>query len=334
MGKSDFRKVYEAIDVPEFELKQAIRQGIQEANAPKKVFRWSSIGIYVGVTCSLIIGTFFISPISEVLANVPVIGSFYSRFNDLIGKELEEKTLITELHQEAKDNGFTVTISDAYFDGGAIGIRFEINGDIQSNHSGDFTTMYEIFKGDSAITETTEIAYLEKTNTGYQGHLTLYYPAIQITDNFKVPLEFKQIGEQVGSWQFNIPVKQLPYRTIELKEKQENDTEQITLEFTSAFVGQASVTINYTATFLNAMRNNQVRLEFYDENGQQLDDIVNGIRLKEEIVDENVVIQGRAMILFPIAETSSFIKVVPKVAMEGHDPNRPIELSSFNIYFE
>ncbi|EOT28016.1 hypothetical protein [Enterococcus saccharolyticus] len=66
----------------------------------------------------------------------------------------------------------------------------------------------------------------------------------------------------------------------------------------------------------------------------RLDDIVNGTQLKEEIVDENVVIQGRAMILFPIAENSSFIKVVPKVAMEGHDPNRPIELSSFNIYFE
>ncbi len=336
--KKLFQEKYEAIDVPE-EVQQAIKSGIQQAQfrqpQPVRRRKWQPLMLSAAVL-GLLAGSFLITPVAQVLAQAPLVGPLYSQFNDLMGRKLEESELLTPLQQTVSDQGFEVTITSSYFDGGAFGLTFEVTGgEIEGEYMGEgvsYPVLYELFNGDPQVSETIELAYLTKTDTGYTGHITAPYP-YDLDEAATVALKFLSIGKKEGDWSFEVPIEQLPYQTLELAEQRTNEEKNVRLDFTTALVGEVSTTINYTATFLHEMKYNQVRLAFYDDQGSEINQAVNGIRVSEKIENEQIIIEGRAIILSPIHTESAYIDVIPKVAIRGEDPNKPIELEAFRIYF-
>lgn len=335
MREKLFQERYEKIEVPQEEVRHAILSGIQKANASynpnKKERKKRKIIFSTAAAIALILFSFMVSPVSQVLANVPLVGNLYSNFNDLVGKNLESQKLITQLNETTSDKGIDVTITSAYYDGAVIGVTFDIKGDVKEDSNGMYSAFYEIFAGDLSISDSKEIAYLKSVDSGFTGHIQLYYPTTDLPKNATVPLEFKRIGKEEGTWNFDVPIKQLPYEVIQLKDIRYSQDENIRLTFDSVIVGESSTTINYTATFPVTEENNQVRLEIYDDQGNELFELIDGIDLDKIKQDNKVLIKGRTIIKESLIGKTSYIEILPKVALIGEDPDKPIELESLKI---
>lgn len=330
-----FQERYEEIEVPQEDVRQAIRKGIQKANVnytPSKRFGsgWKLI-LSVAAAIILIASSFMISPVSQVLANVPLVGNLYSHFNDLVGRSLESQQLITKLNETTSYKGMDVTITSAYYDGGVIGVTFDLSGDIKEDEKGQYSAFYEIFGGESSISDSKEIVYLNSTDSGFSGYIQHYYPKSDLPEQATVPIEFKRVGEEEGIWKFDVPIEQLPFEVIQLEESRFNEDKNVRITFDSVIVGEASTTLNYTAAFLKSEENNQVRLEVYDDQGSRIDGLIDGIDLDKIQQDKNVLVKGRTIIKESLKGKTRYIEIQPKVALIGEDPNKPIELESVRI---
>lgn len=326
---------YEEIEVPQEDVRHAIRNGIQKANVnytPSKRGGKSWRLIFsIAAALVLVASSFIISPVSQVLANVPLLGSLYSNFNDLVGRNLESQQLITQLNETTSNKGIDVTITSAYYDGGVIGVTFDLTGDIKEDESGQYSAFYEIFGGDSSISDSKEIVYLNSTESGFTGHIQHYYPKNDLPEYSTIPIEFKRVGEVEGIWKFDVPIEQLPFEVIELEENRYNEGENVSLTFDSIIVGKASITLNYTAKFLESEENNQVRLEVYDDQGKRIVGLIDGIDLDKIQQGNDVLVKGRTIIKESLDGKTSYLEIQPKVALMGQDPNKPIELEPVRI---
>lgn len=335
MKEKLFRERYEEIEVPQEDVHQAIRNGMKKANInyiPSKRVRkgWKPV-LTIAAAILLIASSFIISPVSRVLADVPLVGNLYSNFNDLVGRNLESQQLITQLNETISNKGIDVTITSAYYDGGIIGVTFDLTGDVKKDENDQYSAFYEIFDGESSISDSKEFVYLNSTDSGFTGHIQHYYPKTDLPEHATIPIKFKRVGGEEGIWKFDVPIEQLPYEVIELEENRYNKDKNVSLTFDSIIVGEASTTLNYTATFLKLEENNQVRLEVYDDQGRRIDGLIDGIDLDKIKQDNNVLVKGRTIIQESLKGKTSYIEIQPKVALIGEDPNKPIELEPVRI---
>lgn len=325
---------YNAIEVPEKEVREAIRAGIRKAGlsvSKKKRRKTGPLLLSAAAAALFLASGIFLSPVADALAKVPFIGQLYGNFDDLVGKHLESQQLITRLNQSAADKGIKVKITSAYYDGAILGATFDVNGKVKGNGSDPPYAFYEIFGGDERISDSKELVRLEPKGKGFTGHIRLYYPASDLPENATFPLAFKAIGETEGAWKFNVPVEQLPYE--KLKMDKEVSKQGIRIHFDSMIVGKASTAIDYTAIFPKGGEENQVRLEIYDDDGE-IKSLMDGIDLEVKKEGQQVIVKGRTIILQPLNGDRPSLTVYPKVALAGEDPNQPLELEPFRIDFK
>lgn len=329
------RQVSQGIDVPEQEVYLAIRKGMIQGKAAKNSYKQRGKTPRWLVPTIVILGfilSFVLPPVSQVLANVPLIGSLYGQFNDWVGYDLETQGLITKVNEISESQGIKVKITEAYYDGGTIGVAFEISGAVHFAKD-DQSSFYEIFNGDSNISETQEIVHLTENGTGFSGVIQMASTIEKLEMLTSVPVEFLRIGKTEGSWRFDVPIEHLPYTVHELKVTQELEEEQVQFVFESYFIGKASLAFNYQATYLASDKNNQVLFEVYDDQGKSVHQMSTGIRRGEEERGEFITYYSRGVLLEPIHEKTSYLEFHPKIALTGKDPNKPTPLEPFRIYF-
>ena len=135
MKKDWFNIKTDNIEVPTEELFSAIEKGLDNGRRNRKNKRktWLAASFASMAASLILISGFAFSPMTKVLANVPVIGSIYESLHMKIGKELEAKNLVTELNQTASDNGVDVTLTSVYYDGVYVGITFKAEGEDLTN---------------------------------------------------------------------------------------------------------------------------------------------------------------------------------------------------------
>ena len=337
MNKHEFEKIKQTIEVPEEDVRQAIRKGILMGKNHETYFKSPMIrpkGIILAMASVGIILSLAIAPVSQAFASIPFIGSLYSQFNDLVGRSLEEQGLVTKINEVSEDQGIQIAITEAYYDGGVIGVAFEMNGlfDFDDNNRSAF---YQIFNGDPNIAETKELIYLSETATGLSGVISIASNVDQLEDIESVPLEFLSVGKKEGTWKFNVPIQNLPYVETDLQITRELSEENIVLSFESYIVGEASVAFDYQTTFLASEKNNQIRFQIYDEQGNEISSISTGISRGEDKIDGNLIIsKNRGIILDKIQDKTSYIDIFPSVALIDMDPNDTIPLEPIRIYFD
>ncbi|WP_341302870.1 DUF4179 domain-containing protein [Lysinibacillus sp. FSL H8-0500] len=319
MEKKPFQVEYEKIEVPQEEVLQAIQTGINRATATKSVKKRLKPYL-LAATAALFITASFISPsISYVMAEVPFIGKVYENVNDLVGRNLASQQLITQLNETASNQGIDISIKSAYYDGAVMGVTFYITGDVQTEADGRLIGFYKLFDGKEEIADSKELVYLDPTEGGYVGHIRLYYPKTELPPNATFPLEFKRIGTKEGAWKFDVPIQQLPYKTIQLQQKSSAIDTDVSVLFDAIIQGQASTAINYTATFPREGKHDQVRLEIFDDKGRQLPLLADGIDLETSKDQHFITVQGRTIIPQPLAEVTSYLTISPKVAVYEKD---------------
>lgn len=337
MNKYEFEKIKPTIEVPEEDVRQAIRKGILMGKNHETYFKRPTLrpkGVILAAASVGIILSLAIAPVSQAFASIPFIGSLYSQFNDLVGRRLEEQGLVTKINEVSENQGIQIAITEAYYDGGVIGVAFEMNGlfDFDDN---DQSAFYQIFNGDPNITETKELIHLSETATGFSGVISIASNVDQLEDLQSVPLEFLRVGKKEGTWKFNVPIQNLPYVETELKITRELSEENIVLEFESYILGEASVAFDYQTTFLASEKNNQIRFEIYDDQGNSVSSVSTGISRGEDKMDGNLIIsKKRGIILDKIQEQTSYVDIFPTVALIDRESNDTISLEPIRIFFD
>lgn len=323
MKEDFFKEKYEEIEVPKEAVNEAIRKGIQQKDSPSikqpsRVKKWI---ISSAAAITLLSSSIFVPSVSQVVADVPLLGKVYSNVNDMIGRSLTSQELITKLDEKASSNGVDVTVTSAYYDGGIIGVTFRATGDIQKSSAGEYSSFYEIFNGSENIKENKEIVVMEQMDNGFAGHIQFHYPEVDLPKDGTVPLEFFRVGDKEGSWKFEVPIKQLTAETKNLNEVSANKEEGVEVRFEQVKVGKASITVDYTATLPKGERH-QVRLPaYYGEKNKELKSI-RGVELKRVETSDEVMVKGRY--IYPYKEIEE-LKIHPQVAFSVPDTHMKLD---------
>ncbi|TMU83440.1 DUF4179 domain-containing protein [Bacillus sp. BHET2] len=289
-----------------------------------KTIVWSSVA-----AATIFVSSSFISPsLSHVMADVPLLGKVYETFNDSIGRSLQSQELITELNQTTSSKGIDVAITNAYYDGAVVGVSFKVKGNMKTEESGKVAGFYEIFDGDGGISDSKELVHMEPTDGGYIGHIQLSYPKSELPSEATFPLEFKTIGGKEGSWRFDVPINQLPYETVTLDKESSEELSDVNVHFDSIVLGKASTAINYTATFPAQGKHDQVRLEVYDNKGDEMNISMDGIDLETTKKDDQYIVKGRSIIPQAVTEETQYLEIHPKVALNEQDQFVPLNAST------
>lgn len=334
MKKKSFQKVYEKIEVPKDDVLDAIRAGKERTNQGVAKNKKSTRKILwpIVAAATIFISSSFISPsLSHVMAEMPLLGNVYTAFNDAVGRNLQTQDLITELNEASSYKGVDVSITSTYYDGAVIGVTFSVKGNLRTEEDGRVQGFYEIFDGKGGISDSKELIYMEPSENGYTGHIQLSYPKTELPSETTFPFEFKRIGGKEGSWRFDVPINRLPYETVNVDKGTKEENAEINVHFDSIIAGKASTAINYTAIFPIEGKHNQVRLEAYDDQGKEIHISTDGIDLETSTKNDRIIVKGRSIIPQSIKGKTNYIKIHPKVALTGGDPNDPLELEPIKI---
>ncbi|MGP4062946.1 DUF4179 domain-containing protein [Halobacillus sp. H74] len=338
MKEKLFQEKYEEIEVPKEDVNEAIRKGIRKVNEDsepkKKVSPTRKLIISTAAALTFLSSSFIVPSVSHVMADVPLVGQIYTGFNDLVGRNLASQQLITKLNETASHGGIDVTVTSAYYDGGVIGVTFDVTGDVNPNQRGKLTGLYEIFNGEKIISDSRELVHMEQTDNGFMGQIQLYYPGEKLPDDTTFPLEFLKIGGKEGVWKFDVPIKQLPNETINVDKESSNEQANVMVHFDSIIAGKASTAIDYTTTFPDESENDQVQLEVYDDYGERVNISMDGIDLEKIKENNQVIVKGRSIIPQELKGRTDYIKIYPKVALQTEDKfvklnqKTPVKISS------
>jgi hypothetical protein len=329
MEKNSFQEAYEKIEVPKEDVLKSIRNGMNRADSDahkskKKTAVWSSVA-----AATLFVSSSFLSPsLSHVMAGVPILGKVYETFNDSVGRSLQSQELITELNQTASNKGIDVSITNAYYDGAVVGVTFKAKGKMNQEENGQVAGFYEIFDGDEGISDSKEYVHMEPTKDGYIGHIQLSYPKSELPSDTTFPLEFKTIGGKEGSWRFDVPIKQLPFENVTLDQERSDELSDVNVHFDSIILGKASTAINYTATFPVQGKHDQVRLEVYDDKGEEMNISMDGIGLETTKSGDQYIVKGRSILPQSVKGETKYLEIHPKVALNEKDQFVPLNAST------
>ena len=256
MNKGLFNVKTDNIDVPTEELFSAIEKDLEKGRRNRKIKQKTWIAMsFASIAASLIlISGFAFSPMTKVLANVPVIGSIYESLHLNMGKELEAKNLITELNQTASDNGVDVTLTSVYYDGVYVGITFKAEGEDLSNeiNRDGLVLDYDYYLYKEQINEQEvkmgwggRMSSLQEVENYYTFSIELEYPDKQLPKDFTLPMTFTFMGGVEGTWQFDIPVTQLPLKTYTIENSISQD-ENYSFTMESMVIGESNMRLDYT----------------------------------------------------------------------------------------
>lgn len=246
--------LFDGIEVPKAEVVHAIQQGIakgknvQKHRKNKRITKKFSILGTVAVAAFLVSGL-VITPIGNALAQVPFIGEYYQKFHMSIGEEMASEQLITEMNESVTNNGVTMNITSAFYDGHFLGITFKATGENLSEEiNGDFGPesgyTFDLFtQGDDSGGFGGDLSPLVKEGDSYIG--AIIFDNDQVKNLTTLPITFTYMGGVLGEWKFNVPIETLPSKSITLQQKSTSKNEDYVVQFTEATINKASVIVNF-----------------------------------------------------------------------------------------
>lgn len=330
MNRKWFDQQWDGIEVPQDETFAAIRKGIDQGKKEKmrrkKKSRLKATTVMSSTAAAVFLASgLFFSPMTEVMADVPLLGPIYEKLHFDIGKHLSDEHLVTSLHEKATDNGVSVTLTSAYFDGNVIGVTFKAQGNglsedaIDSDQGPDTGYEYYLFDGNEQKQWSGSMAGLKKTNQGFIGAMEFYSPKEQLPKNFSLPLTFTFMAGQKGTWKFDVPVKQIPPERINIENAQsttKNGDYSIIMD--SVDKGKATTILNYTTIRPGVGHQDTIRINAFDDKGKPLSKShgdVLGIKKKNGTVQ----IRERFLFTSKISDDAKYLMVYPEVVKDEQD---------------
>ncbi|ESU34470.1 hypothetical protein G3A_00910 [Bacillus sp. 17376] len=312
MEKKMFHESVNQIEVPEADVLNAIQGGVRKGSKmrAKQKSRFKVLGASVAAAAVLFVASGFMVPsVGNVMADIPFLAKLYE--HDKVAGNLASQELITELNEKAAFDGIDVRVTEAYYDGAIIGVTFDVKGEVKGDEDAIYA-FYEIFDRDSNIEETMELVKLLPAEGGYKGHIQLSYPRAELPAETTLPFKIIGIGEindnwkdEQAKWNFDVPIKQLPFETAALEQASELGDYKITFE--KLITGKSSTAIEYTMSYPE--EGQRVMLDLFDDKGEQIIGGTSDAKIEKKI--ENGTVTEKRRITIPMVLDSDFIEVKP-----------------------
>ncbi|MDR7074419.1 DUF4179 domain-containing protein [Fictibacillus barbaricus] len=325
------KKQFDNHDLPRTEIMEAIYKGMNEGREirrkNKRKTRTKLSAWVTGTAASVVLASgFVISPVNTVLAEVPLIGKLYEQLNFEIGKEIAASNLVTEINQKATSNGVDVTVTSAFYDGNIIGVTIKAVGkdlslkDMDKEHSPE--SGYAIGGSDKEQLAGSR-GKLEKLKDGsYAAGLEFEMRDGKLPKNYTLPLTFTQMANKEGTWKFDIPVTQLPVRTVKLDERVSTEDLAHTIEMKSLTIGKATATLEYTSVHPVDGINEGINMKVLDDQGRIVSErshsFANVTENQTSIIKQNVLQLGK------INQDTNYLMVYPEVDRKAIDITEPL----------
>ena len=267
------------IEVPKDEVYQAIQLGIKQAQKleikakRKKITKHMTY--FTSAAAALLLASGFVfTPVSNVLAQVPLIGGIYEKYQMSIGEQLAHEQLLTETSLVANDQDIQVEITSIFYDTAYVGITFKATGAVMDTIGGNkapeagFT--YEMFDGKDTSTWGGALGTLTKTENGYTGALILDVPNNVTEDVISLPITFTHMAGVRGEWSFDLAVDKLPFKQQLINQQVTSKSKELSIMFEDIQIGQTNAIIAYTANFEPTIEGQTYTFESYDMNGEKI----------------------------------------------------------------
>lgn len=267
MNKVWFNGKIDNMKVPEKELFSVIDEAIEKGKKHKKYKKRSRMTIFACSTsvALILISGFVFTPMTKVLAAVPLVGSIYESLHMNMGAEIEKKELITELNQTVSDNGIDITITSAYYDGSYIGVTFKAEGEGLSNSAVVDYSFYHYVKNGVKMGWSGFLGDLIEVDGYYESAIQIQYPEKELPKEYTLPLIFDNMGGVDGKWEFEIPVTQLPMKKVSM-EVSTSKNEKFSFSLTSLVIGESNMRLHYSTT----IPTDNLILKIIDDKGTEL----------------------------------------------------------------
>ncbi len=336
MNKEHFEKEIDEINVPVNEVLAAIDNGISKGKKTKRRSRIKLTGtVSSAAAASFLASGLIFGPVSNVLADVPLIGGIYEKYSLQIGQELFESNLVTQLNEKASSNGVDVTVTGAYYDGNVIGITIKADGNSISLDNGGESGPeagygFHLFDGEEQTQWSASFTELQQAGEGYTAALEFHNPGIKLPEQFTLPITFTAIGGQKGTWRFDVPVSKIASETISLEAESVSDGGNYSLNLESLIKGKATTILNYKAVFPINGKEDQFNLSVVDNNGNKLIKSSADV-LSTETADGAAVKEIRELFSSKIDEQAKYLTVYPEIRKYERDTFRQIKDTPFTI---
>ncbi|CAM4192712.1 DUF4179 domain-containing protein [Lederbergia lenta] len=273
------KNLFKDIEVPNEEVLLAIDKGIERGekarhknNKHRGVFKRTSF--FTSAAAAMIIASGFIfSPVANVLAQVPILGSIYEKYQMPIGQELASDHLLTEINETVEDQGVSMSITSIFYDGQYIGLTFKAIGENLADSIGGEVApesgyAYEMFdRKDETTWWGGSMGALTKQDNGYTGAMILENPNTDSVDSLTLPITFTNIAGVQGEWSFNLSVEKLPAKEIHIAQSVSSMSEAYRIHFDKIVVGQTNATLSYEVLDAADIEGEQLELNILDSKG-------------------------------------------------------------------
>lgn len=337
MNKKHIEEI-KKIDIPKEELLASVSKGIEKGRKEswrKKKASYKILGVVSTTAASALLASGLVfAPVSNALAAVPFIGSFYEQHNMQVGQKLEESKLITETNQVAADQEIQVKLTSTYYDGNVIGTTFIVEGDavsVETIQNAGLEAGYtmEMFDGVEQEQWSSSSTGLTETENGFLVAVEFYKPDAVLTETDELPITFTSIAGVQGKWEFTVPLQQISSETILVKRDNSSEHKGYTVTINSMVKGEATTLVNYDITLPPDRENDELNLTIFDDEGNRLGkshaNVLKQVNNKETI-EKNM----RELFTNEISDSAKYLIVQPEI-LERKEGSKPIKMDPIKI---
>ncbi len=337
MNKERIEREINNIEIPREELFASIDKGINKGKKEKRQHRIKSFKVFGAVSSiaasALLASGLIFTPVSNVLAAMPLIGSIYEKIGLSIGQELEDGQLLMEMNQTAFNNGVHVTLTSAYFEGNIIGVSFMMEGEAVSTESiesagPEVGYSVELFDGVEQEQWSSSNTGLTQTENGFTAGIEFYNPNPNLTEIDTLPITFTSIAGVQGTWSFTVPLQQIPAQTFAV-EGQSVAENGYSVSMESVSTGAATTLMNYNVTLPIGREQDEIRLTIFDDEGNRLSKNhaeILSTESSKETIHKNI----RELFTSKLSDSATYIMIHPEIVKEGAG-SKPVKMEPIRI---
>ncbi|ASN05403.1 DUF4179 domain-containing protein [Virgibacillus necropolis] len=339
MKKEWFDQYWNDMEVPQEELNQAIKNGIRSGKRSKrKRKRLKSTTIITSAAASLILASgLFFSPVTEVLAKVPLLNLIYEDITTTVGSELFASNLVTELDEKATDNGVNITITSAYYDNNVLGFTFKVEGDqlsIKNMDKGNSSASgygYYLFDGEEQNQLSGSGSGLKETDDGFIGAMEFYQPDQSIASDFTLPITFTSILGEKGTWRFDIPIEKRPAEKVMVEGETRTKDGSYSLIMNSITKGKATTILDYKTIRPKGGKDDHINIDVFDDDGNRLSKRNIGKTVSIEEKSGTIQVQEHSLFTSAIDANDDYLMIYPEVSRDEFDTIHAIQDTPFEV---
>ncbi|MEH7381046.1 DUF4179 domain-containing protein [Bacillus sp. JJ1533] len=274
------KDLFNEIEIPTKELHLAIEKGIKRGEGFRQKRKYiqplkrTSL-LTSGAAAILLASGFMFSPVNQVLAQVPILGSIYENYQMPAGQDLAAEQLITEINETVENNSVKMSITSIFYDGSYVGITFKATGESLSDTFGGETGpeagyAFEMFDGKDESTWGGVMGTLTRQGNAYVGAMILETRNVKNPDKLTLPITFTHMAGVQGEWSFNLSVEKLPSREIELNQTLYSTNHDYSLHVKDLNIGKTNALLTYEELKTAGVEGENLRVDIVDDQGEKL----------------------------------------------------------------